>query len=271
MRLSLLTAIAFVVLLAGCTGGGGPATEPTGSEAVTDPTGATADATPTHESALKDEHPYVEDGQVNASAMLAAHIRAIERAKSLTTINNISNEDVESGTITGGQVLINRANIADQRWHLTTQAFGENWKLDFVTTRYANSSKSCYIEPGNERCRTEGFDRNRALRLTVQDTILETIQGPSFRPAGIVTRDDQSLYRYTADSFRDPLPKSADKVLTPDPVLKNATVLVAQNGRIVEYSISYTWDFDGARQLSDDTYRTRDFNSTTVTPPAELR
>ena len=270
----LLAAVCLAVVLAGCAGGG-PATDATAGTAtdrqVTGGTDAPAGTqTPTPRATLTDEHPYVEGDRVNATAMLLSHFRVLERAESFTVANNLTAAWAANGTSLGRQVVVNRADIAAERWRLTRRSFGPDGTSRIDETRYANATRSCLV--GSETaCRDGGFDRRRVLGLTVETTALESLRGPDFRPAGTVTRDGQALYRYTAETFRDPLPEAAASDLGREPALENATVLVAPDGQVALYRVTYTVATDGGRQRGTLTYTTRALNATTVSPPAALR
>lgn len=266
-------AVCLAVLLVGCAGGG-PATDAPAGTATDGQVAGGTDApagtqTPTPRATLADTHPYVEGNRVNATAMLLAHLRALERAESYTVANNLTAAWAANGTSLGRQAVVNRADVAAERWRLTRRSVAPDGTTRVDETRYENATRRCLV--GNEvRCRDGGFDPRRALGLTVETTALENLRAPAFQPAGTVTRDGQRRYRYTASSLRNPIPEAAASDLGREPALANATVLVAPDGTIALYRITYTVATDGGRQRATLTYTTRGVNATTVTPPPAL-
>jgi hypothetical protein len=284
-------ALALVLLVAGCSGGNGAATQPaadtTSPDATTEPTpdGSTATATPgptdppttttqpatttpepTTQVAVPGEHPAVTDGTLDASTLVGDHIAALRDANSLTVVNDRTGTYVANGTTRFTSTLTNELDLANTRQHLTYRVYDGDDTLQRELVRHSNATTTCTRRDDEYDCTDTGTDTRRLLASTMETTSLETFAAPAFQPDGIVERDGQTLYRYTATSFHADLDQDTrDELFGPDPSLHNATLLVHPGGHIVEYTLTYTTGTDPDQRLTL-TYRITSIDTTTVEP-----
>lgn len=270
--------LVLALVLAGCTGSDGTASEtPSQSDAVAGDTQTTTpteqsgtEATQASESAAPGEHPAVSDGAVNISQLVGGHLVVLSQSESFTVVNNRTVTYVENGSVQGRTVMINRGDIANQRHHIERRSIDSDGSVRFVETRYANATTTCVNSGEQFQCRDTGVETREIVGLIVETTSLETVAAPDFSPDGAVERNGQSLYRYSASSFRSPIePETEGELYGDEPSLVTATLLVHPNDRIVEYSLTYQTGGDNPRTL-ELVYRTSELNETRVTPPQDV-
>lgn len=282
-----------LALVAGCSGfladdasQSSPATDGAGVETTASPddgtpdgtgtaapdTGATAAATAAPDVRTRsDEHPYVSGGSLDVSALLRTHLEALGRAESFRLTNNGTARYVSNGTQVARFTDVRRFGLSARRASILRRSTATDGTVQGLSARFVNASATCTRTGDEARCGQGGFERQRALGLTVETTSLETLAGPAFAPNGTVERDGRSLYRYTATELRSSLDEDTRAELGPDPSLRSSTLLVAPDGRVVEYRFAVErGDGEGTRVLLERTYRTRAVNATTVRRPSWL-
>lgn len=269
--------LAVVVLLAGCSGGNGTATEiPDGTETVTPkltdrtetatPTPVPTDEPSTPQTAIAGEHPAVTDGTLDISSLVREHLTVLQGAGSFTLLNNRTITYVENGSVSGRTVLVNKADIANQRQRLVKRVFTPDGDIQNELISFRNATTTCTLRSGEAECSDGGVSIQRIIASTMETTSLETVGAPYFRPDGIAEREGQSLYRYSATAFRTSMDSNTmSELYGADPTLMEAILLVHPSGRIVEYSLTYRTGGDAPQEL-DITYVTTAINATTFEP-----
>lgn len=243
-----------------------------GADAGTETPGTEDPGTDAPVRTLAGDHPYVDGDSLDASSLVADHLAALRRADSFTLSNNGSARWAANDTLAVRYVDRRLFDLASQRYSIVRRAIEPGGTVASMSGRYANASAVCTSFADDVQCGDGGFDGQQALGLTVETTGLETIAGPAFSPDGTVERDGQSLYRYSATELRSSLDESTASELGSNASLDRTTLLVAPDGRIVEYHFVLERDGgDGARVLLERTYSTRAVNATSVAPPPWLR
>jgi hypothetical protein len=254
-RKLVILALAGALLLAGCSGGSG------GTPEASDGTGTAAPM-----EATAGEHPAVTDGRLDVSIILQDHLTVLRGAESFTILNNRTATYVENGSVSGRSVLINKADIANQRQRLESRSFTPDGDIQTELVRFGNATTTCTLRSGESDCSDGGISTRRIMGSTVETTSLETLGAPEFRPDGIADREGQSVYRYSASAFRTSMgSETSAELYGTDPTLVKATLLVHPNGHIVEYSLTYQTGGDTPQEL-DLTYVTTAINATTFEP-----
>lgn len=249
------------------TSGGTPAAASTMTESETASItpAASGDGTPRHATG---DHPFVEPGTLDSRALVRAHLDALSRSDSFLLTNNGTIRYAANGSLVRRIVSIRAVDLADERRSVLLQSIGPDGVVSGGSERFENATTTCTRFDGDVGCQAPGFDRRRAMGDVVEVTSLETVGGPAFEPNGTVRQNKRDLYRYTATSFRSSLSERTRSELGPNASLDRATLLVAANGRIVEYRIVYERDQSTAPRVRiDRTYRTLAVNATTVSPP----
>lgn len=265
--------VALVTVLAGC--GGGQSSSPTvaadtATQGVTD-TATSGKATPTPTStATESGPPFVDGGSLNASALARAHFAALLQSGSFTARLNRSVTYARNGSAVGRAAIVSRVDLLNQRERLTKRFFGPNGSLVLEEARFTNESVTCSVGEDGARCRDGNFTRRRLLGLSFESTPPPALGSPAFSANGTVTRNNATLYRYTATSLRSAVPEGFGTLRGTDPALVEATLLVATTGRIVEYRLTYEAGVDGTRQRWTLVYRTGGIGGTTVEVPPEV-
>jgi hypothetical protein len=254
-RKLVVLVVAVALLLAGCSGGNGGAPEAAdGTEAAT-PQEATAG-----------EHPAVTEGTVDTSTLVQEHLTVLRGANSFTVLNNRTVTFVDNGSVAGRSVLVNRADVANQRQLQENRVLTPDGDIRDELIRFGNATTTCTLRSGEYECFDGGVSTQRILGSTIETTSLETFGAPDFAPDGIADREGQSLYRYSASAFRTSMDsESESKLFGTDPTLVEATMLVHPSGRIVEYSLTYRTGDEPSQEL-DLTYATTAINATTFEP-----
>jgi hypothetical protein len=263
--------LAVVVVLAGCTGGGGPATaSPPQAESGTGESPASATDTPAPDPTLAGGHPAANDGTVNVTRLLGDHLRVLSRSDSFTVGFTRTATYVANGSLRTRGEVVNRASLAAERLRIERRSVRGDGRVEFDEIRYANATTSCLVSGNGVQCGDGGVDPRRIVGLTVETTPLETLAAPAYAADGVVQRNGQSLYRYSASSFRSPLPSGTERELFgEDPSLVDSTLLVHPSGRIVTYTLTYRITAETPQELAL-AYSTSDVNATTVVPPRAL-
>jgi len=218
---------------------------------------------------VADEHPYVTDGRLDARALARVHLEVLGGAESFTLTNNGTVTYASNGTAATRITDVRRFGLASERLLIERRSATPDGTVQGESSRFDNGTATCTRYAGEAGCSEGGFDRRRAVGLAMETTSLETLAGPAFAPDGTVERDGRALYRYSATSLRSDLGESTRSELGPNASLESATLLVAPDGRIVEYRFAIERDDgDGDRLILERTYRTRGVNATTVTRPS---
>jgi|GEM_PF-2527990 len=218
---------------------------------------------------VADEHPYVTDGRLDARALARAHLEALGGAESFTLTNNGTVTYASNGTVATRITDVRRFGLASERLLIERRSATPDGTVQGRSSRFDNGTTTCTRYAGEAGCSEGGFDRRRAVGLAMETTSLETLAGPAFAPDGTVERDGRTLYRYSATSLRSDLGESTQSELGPNASLESATLLVAPDGRIVEYRFALERDGGaGTRVGLDRTYRTRAVDATSVTRPS---
>lgn len=271
-----LGCLVLALLLAGCLGGGGETAEATPVEsevpAADTATPAAGTATPDGDREvvpLDGDHPHVENGTVNASALVLGHLQRLSAVESYTLGNNGTFEYAANGTAIGTTTRVDHVDLADERLSRVTrrQAAGE---VQRRTVQYGNATHQCTVRRGSLTCDERAFQPGRVIAMAIETTGLETVFGPAFEPDGTVTRDGQGLYRYRATTLRENLSESTVSELGSNATLSAATLLVHPSGRIVEYESTRTAGRGDARSQTTVVYTTRDVNATSVPDAATV-
>jgi hypothetical protein len=259
-------ALVVVLLLAGCSGVNEAATDsPDGTETVTPTPELTDEVTPT-QTAITGQHPAITDGTFDVSTLVRGHLTALRGAESFTLLNNRTVTFVENGSVFGRGVLINKADVANQRLRLESRFFTPDGDIQNEQIRFSNATTTCTLRSGEYECSDDGVSTERIIGFTMETTSLETIGAPDFKSDGIAEREGQSLYRYSASAFRTSMDSNTEgELYGPDPTLEEATLLVDPNGRIVEYSLTYRTGGENPQELTL-TYVTTAINTTTLEP-----
>jgi hypothetical protein len=220
---------------------------------------------------LTGEHPYVTDDRLDARALVRSHLDALGRSDSFTLTNNATVRYVSNDSVATRIRDIRRVGLASERLLIERFAASPDGTRQGESGQFANGTTTCNWYGDRRSCSDSGFDRQEALGLAVETTGLETVAGPAFAPDGTVERGGQTLYRYSATSLRPDVGESVRSELGPNATLRDATLLVAPSGRIVEYRFAVErGNGSGTRVLLERTYRTRAVNATTVASPSWL-
>jgi hypothetical protein len=267
-----VVALTVPLVLAGCIGSDGTASDTPQPEAGAGETPAT---TPTGDSGSGqaselDEHPAVSDGTLNVSQLVRGHIDALSQSDSFTILNNRTATYANNGTSQGRSVMTNRVDLANQRQYVERRSVDGDGQVRAVEARYGNATTTCLNSGEGFQCQETGVETREMLGLAIETTSLETVAAPAFSPDGTVERNGQSLYRYSASSFHSPLESNTESELYgEDPSLVTATLLVHPDGRIVSYTLTYRTGGETPQTL-ELVYRTDGIDDTTVSPPEEL-
>lgn len=254
---------------AGVEDGGGTASDAESDATETASGDGGTDAEPVR--TLSGEHPYVADGRIDVRALVRAHLEALRRADSFTLTNNATVRYASNDSVATRITDVRRVGLANERLLVERSAATLDGTVQGESGRYDNRTTTCNWDGDEPDCTEGGFDRRQALGFTVETTGLETVAGPAFTPDGTVERDGRMLYRYSATSLRGDLDESTRSELGPNATLADATLLVAPDGRIVEYRFAVErGDGNGNRVVLERTYRTRTVNATAVPVPSWL-
>lgn len=281
----IVLALAVTLLLAGCIGSDGTTSETPQPEAgagetpATTPTEAGDGETPaatdegdsgSGQASELDEHPAISDGTLNVSQLVRGHIDALSQSDSFTILNNRTGTYANNGTVQGRTVMTNRVDLANQRQYVERRSVEDDGQARVVEARYGNATTTCLSRGEGFQCRETGVETRQMLGLAIETTSLETVAAPDFSPDGTVERNGQSLYRYSASSFRSQMDSNTESELYGEsPTLQSATLLVHPDGRIVSYTLTYQTGGDTPQTL-ELVYRTGEIDETTVNPPEEL-
>lgn len=240
-----------------------------GGTGAPDTTAAGIGGTPTGPPAtVAGEHPHLADGSLDVATLVGAHVDVLAGVDSVRLTNNGTARYVGNGSVAVRITSVREVDFADRRrWAVLRSVDGDGEVLS-GTDRYENATTTCSRFDGTVECQSGGFDRHRALGQVVEITSLETVGGPDFVPNGTVERDGRELYRYTATSFRSSLSDRTRSELGPNATLRHASLLVAPNGRVVEYRIVYERDHGNARVVMDRTYLTTGVDATSLDRPS---
>lgn len=229
--------------------------------------GLAGTATP-GEQALAEEHPYVVDGRLNASALRRAHQDWMERVDSFAVTNNRTASYVANGSAISAYVTVGQFDLVDERLRLRDQLLASNGSVRTHLGWFNSETRDCTFAEGEPSCAEGGFDRGYAYDLATSRTTLDALAAPTFSPDGTTVRGGQRVYRYSATSFRSSVDESALVPLGPDPRLRSATLLVAPGGRVVEYRVRLYGDGEGPEVLRVHRYGTSGVNETAVESPS---
>jgi len=257
-RKLVVLVLAGALLLAGCVGGSGDASESPD---------ATETATPTPPEATAGEHPAVTESTVDVSTFVRGHLTVLSGLKSFTVLDNRTVTYVENGSVVVRAVQVNKVDMANQRQRVEQRQLAPDVDIPDELILFRNATASCQLRSGEYECGDGGVSTQRLIASTIETTSLETFGAPEFSPDGIVDRDGQSLYRYSASAFRTSMDSTTrEELFGADPSLVEATLLVHPSGRIVEYSLTYRTGGEAPQEL-DLAYTTTAVNVTSVEPP----
>ena len=217
---------------------------------------------------LAEDHPYVTEGRLNASALRRAHHEWMERVDSLAVTNNRTSTYVENGSAISAHVTVGQFDLGDERLRMRDQLLASNGSVGTHLGWFNSETRDCTFADGESSCVEGGFDRGYAYDLATSGTTLGALSAPAFSPDGTTVRGGQRVYRYSATSFRSSVDDSALLPLGPDPRLRNATLLVAPGGRVVEYRVRLYGDGEGPEILRVHRYGTSGVNETDVESPS---
>jgi len=235
------------------------------------PTSATAPETAAVET-LSGDHPYVESGTLNGSALLVAHHRALVGSESYTVTDRTTGTDVDSGSVAVEDHLVLRVNRSQERSNGSWLVAQSRRAPDQPSDTYRNATAHCTHQSGTVECDERPFTTATYRQFGRDVLFLGTVRKlnrSTFEPDGTVIRDGQALYRYTATGLRSDRPAGGDGEYVTDAELVSATVLVTGAGYVYEFTETVAGDRDGdsGRLRVERTHRVTGMNGTTVEVP----
>lgn len=240
----LVLATVGILLLAGCSGTGGTATEPTVTASTTDPQSTTTPAsTPTP--AVEFAPGTSADGVDNTSALVQAHLAALDGTAYRV---NATQTSAQAET----EIVVAEAG---DRLRLRTSATGttdtEVWETATRSiTRRGSGERARYAVAGTGTPMA-GFTGNLTdLYVTIP---LTAIQYGEFTYEGTTRRDGTRLLQFAATDVNETAVAEGNVSNVTD---YRATLLVSEQGVIHEATIDAEQTIDGESQSSRSTYTT---------------
>lgn len=270
-------ALAILLVMAGCAGGGNgnptttaTSTTPTATES---PVQTTTDIPTTTVETVTGEHPFVEGGTLNTTLLLANHLRSLVYSESYTVIDAITGSDPASDAVevedrlrfaaNGSQERSNGTWITAQSWRTPEQP-EDSYRNDSALCVHQSESIECYDQPFTDHTYRQ-FGRDMFFLGTVR-----TLRFLEVEPDGVVTRNGQQFYRYTATGFASNLPDNGFSEQLSNEQFVSATVLVAPEGYIYEYSVTIRGETADGPLRVERTHQVLAMNKTIVETPEWL-
>lgn len=270
--------LAVLLVLAGCAGGGDGTTTDTvtttapavGEDATETSTQETTASPTTTVKQLSGEHPYVEDGILNGSLLLGNHLQALVNSDSYTLKDSITGTNVNNGSVPVTDAVFLKVNGSQERSNGTWLAY-QSWRSpDQPTDSYRNDTTHCIRQSETIECYERPFTFGTYRQFGRDMYFLGTVRKINrlqFEPDGIVTRDGQELFRYTATGFTSDLPETGYSEHLTDVTFVSATVLVTAEGYVYEFTVTVEGESDYGPLRVERTHRVTAMNRTTVDPP----
>ncbi|GAB3679958.1 hypothetical protein GCM10028857_01990 [Salinarchaeum chitinilyticum] len=284
-RTRTVLALGLLLVLAGCAGFGGtdgdsgpnasadvqsPAEDPangTDSGTDQDANGEEDSEDGQQTTSLDGPHPYTSEGSPNVSALVGGHLVTLQDEETFTltdtaTLRNAANGSLQLEVTTEKRFDLASEQLLIERWQ--TEGSGTETK---TLGRYQNATTICTQDGDSVDCGPSEFDSGTALGRVVEITTLESVAAPAFSANGTTTVDGQAVYRFSADSIRDDAPEQAITELGQNATIESATLLVAPDGHVVRYDVSYAVDGDSGRVAIDRRYQITLTDQSSLTPP----